>query len=361
MTTVVAALRRSTAVVWFAGAIAIFAGFLLVKGANPAQVAADIWSSTLTNRLALGEVLIVATPILLAGLAVAVPARAGLINVGGEGQLVMGAVAAAGLGLALDGHLPGPAVILVMAIGSMVGGGAWGLAAGALRQTLKVNEAISTLLLNYVAVDLLLFLIYDSWKDAAGFGQPATRPLASGAHLPIILQPRVHAGVIVGLIAALALGLALGRTRWGFKLRVAGGNPEAARRAGLAVGSLTMSAMLLGGALAGLGGMLHFAGAEFQLRQGVASGLGYVGFLASWLVGHRPQRVVVGSLLLATLIVAGDSLQIDANLPAASVNILIALVLLAALAQHRRAKGASTAKPAPAPDPTPDPPKAAVA
>lgn len=325
----------------FVAALAVFAAFLLIKGADPVAVAVDVWQSTLTNGNALGEILIAATPLALAGLATALPARAGLINVGGEGQLAIGAVAAAGVGLAVDGAVPGPVALLLMAVAAMAAGGLWGAIAGVLRQAVGVNEAISTLLLNYVAIDVMLFLIYDPWKDAAGFGQPATRPLADGARLPIVLAPRVHAGVIVAIAAAVTLGVALTRTRWGFKLRVAGGNPEAARRAGLRVGALTTSAMLLGGALAGLGGMVHLAGAEFQLRQGVGAGMGYTAFLASWLVAHRPGGVVAAALLLGGLAVAGDSLQIDAGLPAASVNILIALVLLAALGRRRPAAGAT--------------------
>ena len=134
--------------------------------------------------------------------------------------------------------------------------------------------------------------------------------------------------------------LVLKKTSWGFRLRVTGGNPEAARRAGMRVGALLLSAMLVGGALAGLGGLAQYAGSEFKLRPGFCATYGYLGFLASWLAGHKPIAVAGSAILLSAIAIGGDSLQIDAGLPAASVNILIALVLLAMFGLRKR-KGAS--------------------
>jgi ABC-type uncharacterized transport system permease subunit len=125
--------------------------------------------------------------------------------------------------------------------------------------------------------------------------------------------------------------LLLRSTSWGFTLRVVGGNGEAAKRAGLPVGRLLLSAMLVGGALAGLAGMIHYAGSEYKLRTGMTAGFGYVAFLASWLGRHHPLRVIFAAALLAFLAIGGSSLQLDANLPAATVNVLMALVLLAVL------------------------------
>ena len=205
-----------------------------------------------------------------------------------------------------------------------------GLAA-LLRLTVKVNEAISTLLLNYVALDLLLYLIYQPWKDPHGSGQPATRPLADRAKLPVFSGSVVHIGLTVAVIAAIGVWLLLHRTRWGFQLSVVGGNPEAARRAGMPVARLILGAMLLGGALAGLAGMVHFAGVEYKLRPGLTTNIGYIGFLASWLARHRPVPVLIASLTFAAITVAGDSMQIDSGLPSATVNILTGLVLVAVL------------------------------
>lgn len=315
----------------------IFGAFAAVKGVDPTAMYADMLVS-LADPDQAQTVLVRAAVLLLAGLAVAVPARAGLLNVGGEGQIVIGAVAAAGVGLVTDQRLPGVLALLLMIVAAMAAGAAWaGLAAG-LRLTVNVNEAISTLLLNFVAIDIMLGLIYDPWKDASGFGQPSSRPLEDAARLPLFVTGGiVNAGILLALLALAGVWFALRRTAWGFRLRVVGGNPEAARQAGMRVGRLLLSAMLVGGALAGLAGLVHFAGTEFKLRPGMTTGFGYVGFLASWLAMHRPLRVGLAALLLAAIAMGGDSLQIDSGLPAASLNVLMAIVLLAVLGTRRKA------------------------
>ncbi len=340
----------------YVAALFIFGAFVITKGANPIAMYGDMWQSTVTNSASVGEVFIKAAPLILAALAVAVPARAGLINVGGEGQIVMGAIGAGGAALALDGSVPGGVMILVMAIAAIASGALWAGIAGALRLTVRVNEAITTLLLNYVAIDLLLYLIYEPWKDPNGSGQPATRPLAEAARLPLLGNSRVHLGIFVAIVATGLIWAVLRWTTWGFNLRVVGGNPEAARRAGLPVSRLLMSAMLVGGALAGLAGMVHFAGSELKLRPGMTFNLGYIAFLASWLARHHPLKVAGAAVLLSGIAIAGDSLQLDSGLPAASVNVLMGLVLLAVMGRGmvkvREPRTAVPVEPAP---PTPAP------
>jgi ABC-type uncharacterized transport system permease subunit len=211
-----------------------------------------------------------------------------------------------------------------------------------LRLWVNINEAVTTLLLNYVAVDVLAFLIFDRWKDQNGSGQPASVPLPINQRLPLIGTSIVNVGIIFALVAAIVVWLLLNKTTWGFRLGVVGGNPEAARRAGYKVGFLLIGAMAVGGALAGLGGYVQLAGTEFKLRQGFLVGYGYIGFLASWLARHHPLKVIVASLALAAIAIGGDSLQIDSNLPAAAVNILMALVLLAVFGWTRPKSAATT-------------------
>lgn len=318
------------------GALTLFALLLLAKGADPVTVFAGMVTSTLTSSASLEQIVIKAAPLILAALAVVVPARAGLSNVGGEGQVVIGAVAAAGVGLALDRQAAGPLVLVLLLLGGALGGALWAGLAATLRITTSVNEAVSTLLLNYIALDVLLYLIYDPWKDPDGSGQPVTRSLEVAARLPLVGGTAVHAGIVLALLAAAAVWLVLRRTAFGFRLGVAGGNPEAATRAGLPVRRLLLSAMLIGGALAGLAGAVHLAGQEFELRPGITTNLGYIAFLASWLVRHRPLPVVGAALLVAAITVAGDSLQLDSGLPAATTHILTGLVLLAVLGWTRR-------------------------
>lgn len=317
----------------YAIALVVFGAVVLVKGANPVTALSDMVRSTIDSR-SLGEVLVRTAPYLLAALAVAVPARAGLVNVGGEGQIVIGCVGAAGAARWLGDSGNGALVIIAMALVAAVCGAAWaGLAAG-LRVGLRIPEAITTLLLNYIAIDVMLYLIYDPWKDPKGTGQPTSQPLADAAHLPKFSfgDARVHIGILIALVAAVTIWLVMRTTAWGFTLRVVGGNGEAAKRAGLPVSRLLLSAMIVGGAFAGLAGMVHFAGSEYKLRTGMTSGFGYTAFLASWLGRHHPLKVILASALLAFLAVGGSSLQLDSGLPAATVNVLMALVLLSVLA-----------------------------
>lgn len=312
------------------GALVIFSALLLLRGADPVQALGDMWVSTFLRARSLAEILNVMAPIALAALAVLVPARAGLTNVGGEGQVMLGAIAAAGTALALDQQLPGALVLVLALLAGGVAGAAWAGVAAVLRLRFQVDEAVSTLLLNFIALDLLLFLIYQPWRESAA-GQPTTRELADAAKLPVITGTIVNVGIIVALAATAVVILVLGRTRWGFRLAVVGGNAEAARRAGMNVAALVISALIVGGLLAGLAGAIQFTGTEYKLRSGFGLQIGYLGFLASWLARHRPLPVLLASFVLAALAIAGDSLQLDAQLPAASVNILTALILAAVL------------------------------
>lgn len=317
-------------IVAIAGALVIFGVLMWTKGANPLTAYSSMFE-TLTRDTALSGIVIKATPLILAALAVAVPARAGLVNVGGEGQLVMGGVAAAGVARLFGPGAPGGLVLVGMAVGAALVGAGWAAVGGLLRVRVGISEAVTTLLLNYIALNVMFFLIYDPWKDLAGGGQPTSPAIPVAQRLPLIGSGSmaVHAGILVALIATAAMWWVLRSTRWGFKLEVVGGNAEAARRAGFAVGLLLIGAMAVGGALAGLGGFAQLAGTEFKLRPGFLVTYGYIAFLASWLARHKPVRVAVAAVVLAAISVSGDSLQLDSRLPAATVNVLMALVLLA--------------------------------
>jgi ABC-type uncharacterized transport system permease subunit len=322
----------------------IFGAFAWAKGADPLAMYADILRAVV-QPAPLQNVLVRASVLLLAGLAVAIPARAGLLNVGGEGQIVIGAVAAGGVGLAADQFLPGPVVLLLMLVAGMLGGALWAGVAGGLRLAVQANEAITTLLLNFIAVDIMLWLISDIWKDksSAGAGQLASRELAPAARLPLFAAgSTLNVGIVVSLVALAVIWYLVTKTAWGFQLRVVGGNSEAGRRAGLKVPRLLLSAMLVGGALAGLAGMIYVSGTEFKLRQELTTGFGYIGFLASWLAAHKPLRVALAALLLAAIVIgSGLRLQYKWGLPNASVNILLALVLLAVLGSRLKSQRSS--------------------
>ena len=312
------------------GAVLIFSILISFRGADPISVFTDMWEATFTRERSVSEIFVRMAPFALAALAVVIPARAGMINVGGEGQVIVGGVGAAGVGLLLDQHLAGPVVLVLMFIGGALAGAAWSGIAALLRLVFNVNEAVTTLLLNFVAIDLLLFLIYSPWR-VSPVQQPASREIADGAQLPLIAGTKVHIGIIIAVVAAIVLAIALAKTRWGFNLSVVGGNAEAARRAAMPVTLVLLGALLVGGALAGLAGVITLTGEELKLRPGFAAQVGYIGFLASWLARHKPVPVLIAAFVLASLSVASDSLQLDAGLPAATVHVLTALILMAVL------------------------------
>jgi simple sugar transport system permease protein len=255
-----------------------------------------------------------------------------LVNLGGEGQFTMGTVFTTAAVLALGGQLPAAVLLPILAVAGMLGGLVWaGICAG-LRVGVNLNEALSTLLLNFVAPLILAYLVFGQWKDPESFNLPLSKQYPDDARLPVYGLTRMHAGILLTVVVAVAVWVILDFTRWGFRARVVGGNPEAARRGGLPVGRMMFIALASGGALAGLGGMVEATGIEGVLRPGIGVGFGYIGFLASWLVGHRPLAILGSALLLAAISVGGDSLQIDHGLPSTSVYVVMALVLLVALA-----------------------------
>jgi ABC-type uncharacterized transport system permease subunit len=316
--------------------LVIFAAFLVAKGADVLDVYRSMWETAVGSTDSVGETFLRASPILLAALATAVPARAGLFNLGGEGQLLLGAVGAFVAANQLGGTAPSAVTLVWMAVGGAVGGALWACIPAVLKVVTRTNEAISGLLLNYIAGLIVTWLCFEPWKDPTSLGQAYSRELEGAERFPVIWGNRVHAGIFVALVAALVLWVVLRSTTWGFKLKVLGGNPAAARRAGLAVGGLSIAAMAVGGAMAGLGGMVEVAGTEGRLRPDLLAGVGFVGFLASWLARHDPLKIVLSAVVLGAIAVGGSGLKITAGLSGGAVNILMALVLFAVLGWGRK-------------------------
>ncbi len=315
------------------GPLAIFALFLLTVGADPIKTYSAMYFSALGDSFGLAEVMIRAAPFILGGLATALPARTRLVNVGAEGQIALGALATTFAAMAIGDRFPAWVTLPALLVAGAAGGALWAGVAGLLRTRLAVNETISTLLLNYVGALVLIFCVHTVLKDPESFNWPFSPPFADAARWVTIGGTRLHWGVIVAPIAALLVWYFLTRTHWGLHLRVVGGNPEAARRAGFNVERIQVLVFLAAGALAGMAGMLEVAGVEGRLRPTTGVGFGYVGFLAAWMVGQHPLGLIASSILLAVLAVSGDALQITARLPASSVNILMAFVLIGILAR----------------------------
>ncbi|MGB1583419.1 MAG: ABC transporter permease [Solirubrobacterales bacterium] len=282
-------------------------------------------------------------PFILAALAVALPARAGLINVGGEGQLFLGAIMGAAVAKIVGDGLPTVVMIPLLLVAGVVGGALWVGVAAFLKAAFNVNETIATLLLNYVAFYVLSYMVNGILKDPQSYGFAIGAPIPDAARLPAIGSTTVHIGIVLAIAMTVLVWLLLDRSRWGFRAKVVGGNPEAARRGGFAVNRTVVAALLMGGAIAGFAGAVELAGTEVQLRAQMAAGFGYIGFLCSWMVAHRAAWIPAGATLLAAISVYGDSLQLDYSLPAATVYVVMAVIVLFVLAMRNRTpKGAQS-------------------
>lgn len=320
---------RFTAVILLA--MVVFGGVLLVFGKNPVEVYQDIFSSTLGSPFGRSEIVVKMIPLLLCATAVMLPARIGLVNVGGEGQLYLGAWLATGGALLLGGLPQAIALPAVLLLG-IIGGGLWAAIPAFLRAKGWLNETISTLLLNYVAILFVGYFIFGVWKDPNSGNFPQTAPFSASTILPRFGETRIHWGLVFAITAVIGLCIVFKYTRWGYEMRAIGGNPEAARRYGISINRYILTDMFVAGGLAGLAGTCEVLPIQGRLIPGFSPGYGYIGFLISWLALHNPIGVVVMTFLVSIIFVGGDTLQITQGMPFASVNILMGLVLFTVLA-----------------------------
>jgi ABC-type uncharacterized transport system permease subunit len=321
-----------------AAALVIFAGLLLVLGKDPVATFVTIYQGTLGSSYGWGEIVVKMIPFIFCALATAIPARVGLVNVGGDGQIYMGAFLATWVALNFGG-IPGPLLIPILIVAGCLGGALWAGLVGFLRARYNLNETIASLLLNYVASLLIDFFVHGPWKDTSGGNWPYTAEFSENARLATFGSTRISIGIFLALAAVGLYYWLMTYTHWGYNMRVVGGNPEAARRSGLHINRYIIIAMMLGGAMAGLYGMIEVTAIQGRLRGGIASGYGYAGFLAAWLAGQRSGGIIVMATLLAILSVGGDVIQM-AGLPSSTTNILMALILFFVLGSQMQRKAA---------------------
>ncbi|MFQ5342916.1 MAG: ABC transporter permease [Anaerolineae bacterium] len=304
----------------------VFGGILLkLAGADPWETYKAMAIGAFGAKYSISETLVKAIPLMLTGLAVAIAFRMLFWNIGAEGQLAVGGIAAAGVALFWADKLPAPVVLPAMLVAGFAAGAVWGLIPAALKAYLDVNEIITTLMMNYIAILMVNYLYTGPWKDPQGYGFPGSAQFPEIARLPR-LTGRVHLGIVFAVVAALLIWIVLDRTRWGYEIRVIGENPRAARYAGMSIARNILLVMLLSGGLAGIAGMSEVAGISHRLQKGLTVGYGYTAIIVAWLAKLNPWGVLLVAVLLAGLLVGGDQIQISMGLPAS-----VALVLQGAI------------------------------
>ena len=311
-------------------AIALVLGAILltVTGHSATEVYAEMFDSALGSRRGWSATLTRAVPLGLAGLAVAVAGSMGMWNIGAEGQIIAGAIGAAWVARLIPG-VPGPALIPLMLIGGVLGGAVLALGPAWARSQLGVNEIITTLMLNEVAIRIVRFLVNGPWKDPLGNNFPVAPELPEQAALPILFE-RAHIGVIIAAVVVIGFGAWSSRSKWGYELRIAGSSAQAAEYVGISLRTKVFTVLLLSGAIAGLAGGIELTGNSSRIVEGVANGFGFAGIIVAALALMRPSGVAAVAVAFGAVQIGGEAIQ-TTGVPPSISNVLQALILFGAL------------------------------
>jgi len=308
-------------------ALIVGAVLLIASGTNPIDAYTRMAESAFGSRQAWANTLTQAAPLGLAGLAVAVAGSMGLWNIGAEGQIIAGAIAATWV-TRLAPDLGGPALIPLMLIGGVVGGGLLALGPALARAHLGVNEIITTLMLNEVALRMVRYLVNGPWKDPAATGFPIAPELPEQASLPGLFE-NANIGILIAGAVLAIFGVYAARSKWGFELRIAGSSAQAAEYVGISLRAKIITVLVLSGAIAGLAGGIR-VGSTDRIAEGIAEGWGFAGIVVAALALMRPSGVAAVAIAFGALRVGGVGLQ-TIEVPAAISDIIQALILFGAL------------------------------
>jgi len=309
----------------------LFGVFVALAGVNPLAVYGYMVDGSIGSWFSVQNTLTRAAPLILTGLCTALPAVVGLMIIGGEGAFVIGGLFAAMAGVALL-DAAAPVALLAMAAAGIVAGGLWVAFAGALRHWRGVNETISSLLLNYIAIAILNQLVEGAFRDPHSLNKPSSPSIGYAHMIGTIPGTEIHWGLAIGIVACLLAYVLIHHTTIGFAARVTGGNPRAARMVGLPIGRLILLTCFLGGAAAGLAGMIEVAAVQERASGGLVAGYGYSGILVAFLARQNPLALVPVAVLLGGIGASGGLLQRHLGLPDAATVVLQGIIFVAILA-----------------------------
>src|ERR1700722_9775919 len=325
---------RMESIVIPAGAIlvslAAFGAFCALAGADPIAVYASIYKAAFGSWYSFQNTLVRAAPLMLCALATAIPFHLGLVMIGNEGALVIGGLCATVAGLQMPAASP-LTVQIVMAVVGMFAGGLWLAICGALKQYRGVNETISSLMMNYIAIAILNQAINTWIRDPSSLNKPSSYPIPDEQMLQPIGDTTIHWGLVFGLIACLLAWVLISQITLGFQIRTIGGNVRAAQIAGIPVGRITLITCFLAGACPGLAGMVEVAAVHGRANESLNAWYGYSGILVAFLARHNPLGCILISILLGGLLASGGILQRDQHLPDAAIMVFQGLVFLVIL------------------------------
>jgi simple sugar transport system permease protein len=303
-----------------------------VLGRDPVVALTALFVAPLNSLYGLAELGLKATPLLLCAIGIAIGVRANVWNIGAEGQFTIGAIAGGGIALAFGGS-GAWWIVPLMLLAGIAGGAVWAAIPALLRTRFNAHEILTTLMLSYVAIQLLGWLVHGPWKDPEGFNFPQTRQFESDSLLPVLIEgTRLNLGAVLALAAVPLGSLLLGRTMAGFRIRVVGLAPGAARYAGFSERGTVWFTLLLAGGLAGLAGICEVGGPIGQLLPVISPGYGYAAIIVAFLGRLNPVGILFASLLMALLYLGGEGLQMSQQLPLAVTGVIQGLLLFFLLA-----------------------------
>jgi simple sugar transport system permease protein len=317
-------------------ALAVGAVMLLVLGANPVRAYGALVEGAFGSGNALAETAVKAVPLLLVGLGICISFRANVINIGGEGQMVIGAILGTVVGLTLSGG-PGWLIVPVALLAGFVGGAIWGAIPGALKAYFRVNEILSTVMMNAIAVQIMNYLLRGPLIDPAqaelASKIPQTAPLDVAFRLPRLVPTRLHLGAVIAIVLAVAVYILLWRTTLGYRIRAVGRNPDASRYGGIRVRRQVVTALLLSGAFAGLAGVIQVYGLNYRMiTDGSATGFtgsaGFNGIVAALFGQLHPIGTIPASFFFGALLVGANKLQRVMQVPSSFIIGLNGLVVV---------------------------------
>ena len=309
----------------------LFGVFVACAGVNPLAVYRYMVEGSVGSWFSVQNTLTRAAPLLLTGLCTALPAQAGLMIIGNEGAFVMGGLAAAMAGVALHGA-PAPLALAAMTLAGTAAGAVWIAFAGGLRHWRGVNETISSLLLNYIAIAILNQLVEGPFRDPHSLNKPSSPSIGYDHMIDSIPGTEIHWGLVVGIVVCIAAYVLIRHTTIGFATRIAGGNLRAARMVGLPIGWLVMLTCALGGAAAGLAGMIELAAVQERASADLVTGYGYTGILVAFLARQNPLAIIPVAMLLGGIGASGGLLQRHLGLPDAATVVLQGIIFVMILA-----------------------------
>ncbi len=309
----------------------LFSIFLALLGKSPVDFFSLVWRGGFGTSFSWQNTLVRAAPLIFTALCVAIPARLGLVIIGGEGALVLGGFAAAAIAIPMVDWAPSFLLLGVMAIAGMLAGGIWIGCVGALRHYRGVNETIASLLMFYIAVSILNFFVEGVLRDPSDPNKPSTRPIGADNMIGAIPGTDVHWGLLIGVLLCGLLYLLMNRTTFGFAAQVAGGNLRAAQAQGLPVGKLMVISCAIAGACAGLAGFFEVTAIHGKANASLVAGYGFTGILVSFLARHNPLVIIPVAIFLGGIAASGGLVQRRMDLPDATVLVLQGLLFVVIL------------------------------